>query len=159
MHIKPGQDVKKILREVNTLSRMHNEHVVRYYQSWIERDDRGVSPRFQSSTDEASSVPLQLLSPPAVIPDAANGEAREPSYDIFDRSSDPADDAPQPAVWRRGDGVSSEESSDDDGGLSSSDEDTDTSWLRKHGQTKTGGGVARCDSQSMLRQVLYIQME
>jgi hypothetical protein len=36
VRIKPGQDVTKLLREVNTLSRMHNTHIVRYYNAWIE---------------------------------------------------------------------------------------------------------------------------
>lgn len=36
VRIKPGQDVAKLLREVNTLSRMHNTHIVRYYNAWIE---------------------------------------------------------------------------------------------------------------------------
>ena len=33
VHIMPGQDVAKILREVNALSRMHHENIVRYYNA------------------------------------------------------------------------------------------------------------------------------
>ena len=31
--IRGGEDVARLLREVNTLSRMHHEHIVRYYQA------------------------------------------------------------------------------------------------------------------------------
>ena len=34
--IVAGQDVSKILREVNALSRMHHENIVRYYNAWME---------------------------------------------------------------------------------------------------------------------------
>ena len=41
--INPRQDVSKLLREVNTLSRMHHEHIVRYYQAWIEEGEQAPS--------------------------------------------------------------------------------------------------------------------
>jgi translation initiation factor 2-alpha kinase 4 len=35
--------MQKLLREVTTLSRLHHQHVVRYYQAWI--DPAGVNTR------------------------------------------------------------------------------------------------------------------
>ena len=46
---------KRMVREVMTLSRLHNIYVVRYYQAWVEIDSEekvGVNPRFSSSIEE-----------------------------------------------------------------------------------------------------------
>ncbi len=32
-------DRRKILREVTTIARLHHQHIVRYYQAWIEGTD------------------------------------------------------------------------------------------------------------------------
>ena len=51
--IRNGQDVARLLREVNTLSRMHHENIVRYYQAWIE--ERAPKPRSRGVSRPGSS--------------------------------------------------------------------------------------------------------
>jgi translation initiation factor 2-alpha kinase 4 len=46
-----GEHSKRLLREVQTLSRLHSEHIVRYYQAWFEDADN-LTP----STDSDSSI-------------------------------------------------------------------------------------------------------
>ena len=47
---------KKILREVTTLSRLHHDRIVRYYQAWIEGGDAGnnLSCTYQGDIDNES---------------------------------------------------------------------------------------------------------
>jgi len=58
-----GEEFEKIMREVQTLSRMQNQHVVRYYNAWLEssyEDDGSSSMSDELSFDEltgASSRP------------------------------------------------------------------------------------------------------
>ncbi|TPX43710.1 hypothetical protein SeMB42_g04625 [Synchytrium endobioticum] len=42
IRIVPGGDVSKLLREVQSLSRIQNQYIVRYYQSWFEESDGSV---------------------------------------------------------------------------------------------------------------------
>ncbi|KAL1519285.1 hypothetical protein AB1Y20_022814 [Prymnesium parvum] len=138
VHIKPGQDVKKILREVNTLSRMYSEHVVRYYQAWIEQDARGPSPRLHAQPDHGAALRVPLEPMPSAL-------AREPSYDIFERTP-----------FAEGEGCSAGESDADE--LSSSSSDGEASgWMG--GEGKAAGGKAGKARDSIGRRVLYIQME
>lgn len=45
----------RILREVALLSRLHNPHIVRYYQAWIEEIDEEQSSENDSITEEEES--------------------------------------------------------------------------------------------------------
>lgn len=56
VRIKPGQDVSKTLREVNTLSRLHNGHIVRYYNAWIEGENASSSELKRKWRDQAVAL-------------------------------------------------------------------------------------------------------
>eukprot|EP01135_Chromosphaera_perkinsii_P006095 Nk52_evm1s396 gene=Nk52_evmTU1s396 len=50
------QTNKKIIREVTLLSRLHHEYIVRYFQSWIEKEDgSGWNPLSSSNTASFAS--------------------------------------------------------------------------------------------------------
>lgn len=38
--IYQGNFLKRIMREVQTLSRMHHQYVLRYYQAWLEETEQ-----------------------------------------------------------------------------------------------------------------------
>eukprot|EP00698_Gefionella_okellyi_P001959 TRINITY_DN11839_c0_g1_i1.p1 TRINITY_DN11839_c0_g1~~TRINITY_DN11839_c0_g1_i1.p1 ORF type:complete len:1322 (+),score=300.76 TRINITY_DN11839_c0_g1_i1:27-3968(+) len=59
---------RKIVREVTTLSRLHHQHIVRYYQAWIEGSDGSNSSddsedEFDDSSDEWMSSRRTSITP------------------------------------------------------------------------------------------------
>ena len=53
----------KLLREVTTLSRLQHQHVVRYYQAWVEGGEQIYDDVVQASNDNAASDALYSDSP------------------------------------------------------------------------------------------------
>ena len=82
VRIRPGQDVSKLLREVNTLSRMHSTHIVRYYNAWIEQSGSVGPPRRGGRVSSGAGAAARGGSASSM-----SEMLRTPSYDIFLRSA------------------------------------------------------------------------
>jgi translation initiation factor 2-alpha kinase 4 len=96
---------RKILREVMTLSRLHHQYVVRYYQAWLENDDGGNQEDLsitvndhdigvQSSTFSLGDDWLSMSGRPssnASFIQFANDDDDDPSSDDDGGSGDDAD--------------------------------------------------------------------
>ena len=187
VHIVPGQDVSKILREVNALSRMHHENIVRYYNAWMEGGGRGTprsslehapspKPRRGGSAGNGASGGKSgggLLARPKGAPRLSLEVPRlsaEVSWDFFDRSGD-EDEGPS---WGDETGNESDESdeesdeaSDEDAsdGESSGEEGSTTgkgaSWLHRLGGTSANHHQTSGPppNKRRFKRKLYIQME
>jgi len=77
--------MQKLLREVTTLSRLHHQHVVRYYQAWIEPADEEELTALQS--ESLSSVGDKVNDASREIEDSKSKEKSQP-LDYLDETKD-----------------------------------------------------------------------
>lgn len=82
-----------MLREVTTLSRLHHQHVVRYYQAWIERADftsMAVGDGDDSDEDDDDEDDEDDEDDDEDIEDLSGSLATEESEDWFESSGPPS---------------------------------------------------------------------
>jgi translation initiation factor 2-alpha kinase 4 len=148
----------KLLREVQTLSRLHHHNIVRYYQAWFEEASSHNMANFNDSEDEEDDS------------DDSDDDSDDSEDDILETEPETEDDdgitSPSQADWHcseasksmlsisfaRGSGVgmsSSEEDYDDDADDEDDDEDDENQDSSHSAQLRRSKG----------RQMLFIQME
>ncbi|KAJ3178871.1 hypothetical protein HDU85_005067 [Gaertneriomyces sp. JEL0708] len=134
--VKEGEGSKRIMREVTTLSRLHHQYVVRYYQAWWEDGDGGVgggsdeevsesdgafgsSSHMRSSADELESLSEGDASTESGSSDSEEDDSEDDDDDDDDDDEDDEDD-------------DDDEEDDEDFGNLHSESDLDTfssDWL------------------------------
>ncbi len=123
---------KKILREVTTLSRMHHERVIRYYQAWIESE--GQQPAKTEASDTDFTFTNEFSSSETVYSDIVfEAESYTESIDFSSESSEKQSESKESKFF------------------SSTFQSNETSSFQETKSTQT--------SKRAVKQFLYIQME
>ncbi|KAK7104638.1 eIF-2-alpha kinase GCN2-like isoform X2 [Littorina saxatilis] len=121
---------KKITREVNLLSRLHHENIVRYFHAWMEyTDDPAVSDTSSSSTFSSKPSPKMAKTKPST---PVHIVKRKNSLDAFDEIEQNAPQIAEDSVeWSRSldaTGLNADDDDDDDDDDSSEDDDNEGHW-------------------------------
>ena len=160
---KNKQLTRKLRKEVELLSRLNHENVVRYYNSWIEACPADEEGETTDSDDEESLALIQHTLNKSMGYKTSCSTAES---DIFGVSFLPFSESPRDEGWSSGDDdiifehsqgtgqAEEEESSEDDDAESDNDDDEEGDQVDSH----TKYSIEKKSNLKIL-QFLYIQME
>ncbi|KAI9098889.1 kinase-like domain-containing protein [Phlyctochytrium arcticum] len=146
---KDREGSKRILREVQTLSRLHHQFVVRYYQAWFEEGAGEMWPSEDDSDDEDEGSTSEGGS--ASEDEGAGGFQND--WLTFDKSSKGYSNVS--ISFGHGDGQTTSSDAAALGDETSSSDDDDTG----EGDTSSGGHLGLTMAANASHRILYIQME
>ncbi|BEI98202.1 hypothetical protein CcaverHIS631_0305010 [Cutaneotrichosporon cavernicola] len=183
--LSPEDDVHRVLREVNALSRVSHQYIVRYYSCWLE--DVGLSDG--PDGDDSSAIQSSVNSS-AVNSSNASSESDifAVKFDDFDKSISRRDLSKSASFPRIRFADDDDDDDDDDeengdGEISDDDSDSDSSgWASEHTVADPSASVPRqtrtqplaiskpstkystsytgtTDNDDSVQRILYIQME
>ena len=127
---------QKVLREVTTLSRLHHEHVVRYYQAWTERIDTSVPSSLKAFSPGDSRVPTTSSSSSDKTKPSSVAVAANKSKRVASPATLPPPHAARKHPRRGSDALDNDYADDDDDDDEDEEEDDDDVAF---GKAKRGG--------------------
>jgi translation initiation factor 2-alpha kinase 4 len=165
---RDNEDIRKILREVQTLSSLHHQYVVRYYTTWFEdedgnwRDSDSDADSFtgeETDFDEDDEEDGDLSVMPKRYDFLSAERSQSRSYSAIQFQQETSDDSNDESVTTEGD--------EDQISFAASDTSTDPSKVlrtkRITGKARRSGSKTNTSSEESRRssrvRVLYIQME
>ncbi len=179
--LRPEDDVQRVLREVNALSRVSHQYIVRYYSCWLEDvglpdgpmgdDDSAIQSSVNSSNVNSSNV-------------SSESDIFAVNFNDFDKSMsrrDHSKSASFPRI-RFADDDDDDDDEDSDEDESSDDESDSSGWASEHTVADPSASVPKngraqplaiskpstkpstsytgtTDNDDSVQRILYIQME